>query len=183
MHSMQSFEYYCAVKRHCRDQISKNIELAQKEQLQLKMILANVAHDLKTPLSAFSAGLHVIQTICHSHGDTPSLKEVMDTSKDMEASAAFMSMQINRALDVSKIENSDSINNQSDIRIGLNAQFESVSVGEVMTWCRNMMSYIQSRVRIELICSDALFQDIVLTDKGYTDDYPFHIYLFICAFI
>lgn len=159
LHVMQTFEYYCAVKRHCRDEISKNLELAQREQSQLKMVLANVAHDLKTPLSAFSAGLHVIQMVCESDSRQVSLKEILDTSKDMEASAAFMSMQINRALDVSKIE--------SNCRIGLSAKYESVSIGGVLTWSKNMVSYIQSRVRIELVCSGDLFEDNILTDKGY----------------
>jgi hypothetical protein len=55
---MNTFEYYRAAHKHFNDQIQQSRQLAGLERKQLKMILANVAHDMKTPLIALDAGIH-----------------------------------------------------------------------------------------------------------------------------
>eukprot|EP00602_Paraphysomonas_sp_CaronLab_P002364 CAMPEP_0185033498 /NCGR_PEP_ID=MMETSP1103-20130426/22486_1 /TAXON_ID=36769 /ORGANISM="Paraphysomonas bandaiensis, Strain Caron Lab Isolate" /LENGTH=583 /DNA_ID=CAMNT_0027569779 /DNA_START=705 /DNA_END=2456 /DNA_ORIENTATION=+ len=101
---------------------------AQKKRSQ---IIANMAHDIRTPLQSMCAGLitqrscmtkmfHFIQTLVGTDSNTPAksfdhdalnvvnsiLQECFDSIDDLDVSFNFMSMQINRAVDVAKYENS-----------------------------------------------------------------------------
>jgi hypothetical protein len=60
---MTTFEYYFASQKYFKQQIEQTQNQAELEHKQLKMILANVAHDLKTPLTAFEFGLQNILQI------------------------------------------------------------------------------------------------------------------------
>jgi K+-sensing histidine kinase KdpD len=101
---MRAFEYYLAYKKSLQTELANASEMARHEREHLRMVLANVAHDLKTPLQAFDAGIHAIRSTmvddCSKRRDV----QLSATLDELEASCAFMAMQINRALDVSKIQ-------------------------------------------------------------------------------
>lgn len=167
---MTTFEYYLMAQRRFADEISERDHLAGLEQSQLKMVLANVAHDLKTPLISFDAGIHMILTLIQDYRHLVSetvnpsvaalIASIHEASVDMEASGVFMMMQINRALDVSKI----------DCNVKLLAHYETVSVGDVVQWAVSVMRRVQDRVTFRVSPCVALLQSKVITDKGWLQE-------------
>jgi signal transduction histidine kinase len=153
---MTTFEYHMAVERAHEIRLQETKDKAETEKAQLKMILANVAHDLKTPLQAFSAGMHSLAAISAIASAAAPILE------DMRASYAFMMMQINRALDVSK----------SDNNCELIPKPESFFLGSVVSWAVNIMSSIQSQIRVKVddATSMQVLNKFILTDKVWLQE-------------
>jgi signal transduction histidine kinase/CheY-like chemotaxis protein len=156
---MDMFEYHVALQKSMQTQLAHSQDQAERDKTQLKMVLANVAHDLKTPLQAFSAGMHSLQGLM-ANGNSKSTPPVKANAsaimKDMEAGYAFMMMQINRALDVSK----------SGEGLALLAKPEPISLRDTVTWALNIMTSIQNRVTLKLKSSPtAMLDTFILTDK------------------
>jgi CheY-like chemotaxis protein len=195
-HNMTSFEYYMQLRELRYAEVRSAKEHAWKERENMRMVLANVAHDLKTPLQAFNAGVHTSRSILaetitshpivvprekvlnpksdnlvdldrkiHSFEDTDDgiLALVLPLAKcdtlgavfrEMEASCAFMTMQINRALDVSR----------NDSCLKLVAKYEPVVIPDVVQWSESIMNCIQNRVRIEVEYKSN-FHKKIITDR------------------
>jgi signal transduction histidine kinase/ActR/RegA family two-component response regulator len=200
-YDMTSFEYYMQLRELRVAEVKSAKEHAWKERENMRMVLANVAHDLKTPLQAFNAGVHtsrsiLADTITASPIVVPrdkavsgvALNQVSDNRRDfdrrvhvledtddgilalvlplakcdtlgavfreMEASCAFMTMQINRALDVSR----------NDSSLKLVAKYEPVVIPDLVQWSESIMSCIQNRVRIEVEYRSN-FHKRVITDR------------------
>jgi signal transduction histidine kinase len=156
LQDMITFEYHCALKKSMEDQLKDHREQAKVENTQLKMVLANVAHDLKTPLQAFSAGMFSLKSTVTLVPDAISILH------DMDASYAFMTMQINRALDVSKTDN----------KMDLIPKSESFLLGEIVSWAVKIMSSIQSRIRVGIdeASSKLILSKFILTDKVWLQE-------------
>jgi signal transduction histidine kinase len=151
---MSAFEYYVAVTKGNELRVRQTKEQAESEKHQLKMILANVAHDLKTPLQAFNAGMHSLSVLLTA--------AAIPILQDMWASYAFMMMQINRALDVSK----------SDNNVVLIPNPESFMLRDIVSWAVNIMSSIQSKIRVVVDYSDNMqvLGNRILTDKVWLQE-------------
>jgi signal transduction histidine kinase len=151
-----TFEYHMAVERVHEIRLQETKDKAETEKSQLKMILANVAHDLKTPLQAFSAGMHFLGEITYIASAAAPVLE------DMWASYAFMMMQINRALDVSKIDNN----------CELIPKPESFLLGSVVSWAVNIMSSVQSHIRVKVDDATTMhvLNKFILTDKVWLQE-------------
>lgn len=199
--NMTNFEYYMQLREFRYAEIKSTKELAWRERENMRMVLANVAHDLKTPLQAFTAGVHTSRSILtnasgskptylprdkrytssgDSSGDeiaTSLATTTIATSsssdfepcvalpigqcdalgavfREMDASCAFMTMQINRALDVSR----------NDSCLKLVAKYEPVAVPELVQWTESIMNCIQNRVRVHVQYKSCFFNKII-TDK------------------
>jgi CheY-like chemotaxis protein/signal transduction histidine kinase len=91
----------------------------ETEKEQLRSVLWNVAHDMKTPMQSFLAGLHVVNEIplkvtnaMKSSTDSKLKRDVElilrqsnSSTNEMSASYELLTMQLNRAMDVAKLEN------------------------------------------------------------------------------
>lgn len=161
---MLKFEYHVALQSSTKLQLTQSLDQAERDKAQLKMVLANVAHDLKTPLQAFSAGIHSLSDLVllkNSATVTANSGVCAGILRDMEGSYAFMMMQINRALDVSKSEND----------VPLRAKPESVLLRTIVSWAINIMSSIQTRVRLKLKSNPpSLLDKLMLTDKVWLQE-------------
>jgi CheY-like chemotaxis protein/signal transduction histidine kinase len=161
---MTVFEYYYAAQRKFQDDMMESNKLASLERYQLKMILANVAHDLKTPLVAFTAGVHtIIKSLERFPRDSlfsTLVNEIRDTSLEMEASCVFMTSQINRAIDVSKSEHN----------VKLIGKYESVSIVETVNWAINIIKVVSHKVKITVCGTLSSSTLCAITDKCWMQD-------------
>jgi CheY-like chemotaxis protein/signal transduction histidine kinase len=90
----------------------------ESEKEQLRAVLWNVAHDMKTPMQSFLAGIHVVNAIplkvsnaMKSSTDFKLKREVelvlrqsSSATDEMSASYELLMMQLNRAMDVARLE-------------------------------------------------------------------------------
>ena len=161
---MTVFEYYYAAQKQFQDEILESNKLASLERYQLKMILANVAHDLKTPLVAFTAGVHTIikslKCVPRDMMFNTVVDEIRETSLEMEASCVFMTSQINRAIDVSKSEHN----------VKLIGKYESVGILETVNWAVNIIKVVSHKVRITVCGTLSTTNWCAITDKCWMQD-------------
>ena len=159
--AMTTFEYHIALKQALAIQLLQVQEQAENEKQHLKLVLANVAHDLKTPLQAFSAGIHSLSSTPPDSFTSDTLRaSFFSILEDMDASYAFMMMQINRALDVSK----------SDMKADLIPTAESFLLASPVKWAMGIMRSIQGRVSIVLgdgSNNDEFMGKTIISDKGW----------------
>jgi signal transduction histidine kinase len=85
---------------------------------------------------------------------------IIDVAQDMGASKAFMTMQINRALDISKIENN----------VKLMTNHEIFNIEDILIWAVNTMKCVQSRVLVILKAKTELIERTIVTDKGWMQE-------------
>ena len=154
--AMTTFEYHMALKQALERQLLLVREQADSDKQHLRMVLANVAHDLKTPLQALHVGIHSLSS---TPADCFSSDKVWSNFgsilEDMESSYAFMTMQINRALDVSK----------SDMKVSLIPKTESFHLRRPVEWAMGIMRSIQGRVSIVAgDISATLMEKVLISD-------------------
>ena len=160
--NMRIFEYHVAVSNSLRAEADRAATLSETERKQLRMVLANVAHDMKTPLMAFQMGIHTLFQMVHRPAssvvdDQAVFTEIESLANDLDASCVFLTMQINRALDVSKTENN----------LKLLACHETMCIGTALKWAVGIMKCVQSRVNIVIGKSSNLLDRMIITDKGW----------------
>jgi signal transduction histidine kinase/CheY-like chemotaxis protein len=163
--NMKLFEYHVAVSNSLREEVNRAAVMAELERKQLRMVLANVAHDMKTPLMAFQMGVHAIAQLIKrpDSGDSkgePVFSEIESLVNDLDASCVFLTMQINRALDVTKIEN----------KVKLLACYETVRIATVLKWAIGIMKSAQTRVEIVIGQTSNLLDKMIITDKGWLQE-------------
>jgi signal transduction histidine kinase/CheY-like chemotaxis protein len=168
---MTTFEYYLMAQHRFTDEITQRDRLAELEKRQLKLVLADAAHDLKTPLIAFNAGIHTVMALVEDYlrlvtNSTTSAVTAMAVSireacVDTEDSGVFMMMQINRALDEYKIDNN----------VRRLAQYETVNIGEVVKWTIRFIRRVLRNVNVDVAPScGPLLQMKIFTDKFWLQE-------------
>jgi CheY-like chemotaxis protein/signal transduction histidine kinase len=160
--AMFTFEYHIALQKTHRNQLLSSQLASNAEKHQLKMVLANVAHDLKTPLQAFGSGLSLLEKLVPTKDLQANVMfAFVSLLRDMEASYAFMTMQINRALDVSKM----------GCDIELRPKLETVFLKDIVSWAFSIMTSIQCGVALEIQsgCEEVLNKHMI-TDKVWLQE-------------
>jgi hypothetical protein len=67
---MRLFEYHLTVSKSLREEANRAASLAELERKQLRIVLANVAHVMKTQLMAFQMGIRTLtQLVSQYLGD------------------------------------------------------------------------------------------------------------------
>eukprot|EP00597_Dinobryon_sp_UTEXLB2267_P004678 CAMPEP_0170069456 /NCGR_PEP_ID=MMETSP0019_2-20121128/8128_1 /TAXON_ID=98059 /ORGANISM="Dinobryon sp., Strain UTEXLB2267" /LENGTH=534 /DNA_ID=CAMNT_0010277513 /DNA_START=714 /DNA_END=2318 /DNA_ORIENTATION=- len=138
------------------------------EGMQLRSLLGNVAHDLKTPLQAIGMGSAGISCLVAKHQDgqtcpqcsrrvSEELATLADTSQTIAATVEFMSMTINRAIDFTK----------SSQGIKLLPTFETVDVLAALQWPIAIMRVVQHRIAVELEPVPPSVCRYIIADKGW----------------
>ena len=159
--SLVNFEQTVTIKRFSQLEVNNAKSLADKEQEQLRMVLANVAHDLRTPLQAFDAGMDYIKNNLSNLsniavGNSAAIvNDLLQTLEEMRANCVFMTMQINRSLDVCKV----------DSNFKLRPNYESVNVSELCKWAMRTVTCYQSRVHVKIKYLDVSVNPQIVTDK------------------
>lgn len=143
-------------------QIKNSEELAAANAKAVRLEMANVAHDLRNPLQAFASGVQYIQTTlaeaqCHVDKKT----EMEGVLKEMDSSADFMNVKINRFLDISK----------SDNDIELKPRCGSFNILESVNWAINVMTSFSKTVTIKLEDStDTSISSLIISDKTWFEE-------------
>ena len=101
--------------------------LSKQHSVDLKMLIGNCAHDLKTPLQGLVSNLDIIQKVfeiqhvCLDDEANISVRTSLESSLNI---CNFMSMAVNRTIDFSK----------SGADIELNPNYEVVDLKETVSW-------------------------------------------------
>lgn len=139
----------------------QSIELHAEE---MKHLLGNVAHDLKTPMQGFVLGLEGLSKILRSFlfetdkGRVYSFAQLDDVGKTLNTlhdTSKFMFMTINRALDYSKVASG----------IQLVANLETVRITEVVQWAIDCVKNIKTQVTLEFLPVAPNICSNVITDR------------------
>jgi signal transduction histidine kinase len=140
---------------------------------ELRNMIGNVAHDLKTPLSSFMSGIdimsHTIEelekysytnTIISSEHIQATLKPFVECFKNIRNTNSFMLMTINRCIDYTKASKG----------MKLKPKYETIDLLDSLMLPIDCMKNIQERIRIELqrlpkeICAH------IITDKQWLQE-------------
>eukprot|EP00981_Chlorochromonas_danica_P003458 scaffold654_cov207-Ochromonas_danica.AAC.43 len=133
-------------------------------------MIANVAHDLKTPLMSFLSAIELISGIAlecqqnirdkNVNGMESNILSVLNCVQNIRSMNSFMLMTINRCLDYTKASNG----------LKLVPKFETVDLLQTLLLPLNCMKDIQQRISIVL---DPLPQEIcshIITDKQWLQE-------------
>jgi signal transduction histidine kinase/ActR/RegA family two-component response regulator len=134
-YSRQMFTLFVSSQSHLAEKFRADNEkvLGDMRTDELKHLIGNVAHDLKTPLQAFS---YELDCISGKHLQIPddwnhSLKgDLSESVCLLKSICAFMTMTINRAIDYTK----------ATAGLTLKPSMETLNISEVLEWVVNCMS-------------------------------------------
>lgn len=150
-HSIQSFITVSTFESTIRRQLALENEktLQAMQSRELRHLIGNVAHDLKTPLSAIVMELDNLSECISSRGRAESVKT-------LKISAAFMSMMVNRAIDFTK----------ASVGISLVPSMETVDLYKAVQWVQTCVGESPFGVPVKIdICNDLC--RYVVTDKRW----------------
>ena len=139
---------------------------------EMRSLIGNVAHDLKTPMQAFSLELKELSTVISDYvrtmetGQTHATAaaktawsrchvDAMQSIRILEDTVHFMLMTINRAIDFTK----------ASTGISLSASNSTVDIVDCMQWVQHLMSNSQARIPITFRPPSDLVCTHLITDK------------------
>lgn len=145
---------------------------AQQFTSELKHTIANVAHDLKTPLASFTNGVDLLQLLCMDMEDAMrrqlldqmrSLgRQIADCLSTIRCTTAFMTMAINRCLDSTKASNN----------VALVPKPETIDLMEVLGLPMAVINSVQTKINIRLDVEsiDGMVATHLVTDKQWLQE-------------
>eukprot|EP01039_Chlorochromonas_danica_P001269 gene1269-1385_t len=157
--------------REMEAQRSRAEEMERQED-NLKHMIANVAHDLKTPLSSFMAGVDILGEIVAetSHQlergvlDVLQVQEMLTTTqqciRNIRNTNNFMLMTINRCIDYTKASKG----------VKLVPKYETFDLMETLSLPLNCMKDIQNHIAITLQPIPTTICPHILTDKQWLQE-------------
>eukprot|EP00981_Chlorochromonas_danica_P010390 scaffold3171_cov178-Ochromonas_danica.AAC.5 len=173
------------VNVHTRTMVQFFLTEKEKQQTEnftreLKHTIANVAHDLKTPLSSFTNGMDLMEMLWHdmqaclpvansviTGEDMQKMlhltKQISDCLKHIRCTNSFMTMAINRCLDSTKASNS----------LKLQPKNESVELLEAVSLPLSIMQTVQNKIGVRLEVDGSIDSHVathVITDKQWLQE-------------
>ncbi len=138
---------------------------------EMRHMIANVAHDLKSPLSSFMSGIEVINEeikVLKINSIRLINKDVSDCINSIESTTKyvqnvnnFMLMTINRCLDCTKASNG----------LKLTPNYETLDLQETLSLPVECMSNTQQKISIELLpWNDRAICSHIITDKQWLQE-------------
>eukprot|EP00981_Chlorochromonas_danica_P013509 scaffold6421_cov251-Ochromonas_danica.AAC.3 len=159
--------------RHSKEKLLKDSceEALRLHDQEMKNMVGNVAHDLKTPLSSFKAAIDVIKDVVDGmmsnrdgDGENSSIVEGLHTIKSCAESMfdtnSFMLMSINRCIDYVKASQG----------LKLQPKLETINLMESLHLPLMCMKGIQERVTISLATLDDQICSDIITDKQWLQE-------------
>ena len=189
-HENQLLLYYKGLlhqKRLLLDSLAKNNQkvAAEEHTKDVQYLIANTAHDLKTPLQVLDMGADDIRKrldslstssvkISQSIGISVDSHErddhrqafllpgsersaILETTGTIASTVIFMSMTINRVLDFSKVSHN----------IKLVPAYETINLSNVIAWPASILRSLEGRVSIIIEMIPPNISHFVITDKGW----------------
>mmetsp|Transcript_3412 Transcript_3412/g.5109 ORF Transcript_3412/g.5109 Transcript_3412/m.5109 type:complete len:838 (-) Transcript_3412:785-3298(-) len=167
-------------------QALKDRQLADQEGSNLRSLIGNVAHDLKTPLQAIGMGADEIYELVaglqekyfhhmaqvdaafksaesselDQSGPAPHeqvLEGLLEAATTISATVAFMSMTINRAIDFTKASH----------EIRLIPTYETIDLEQALAWPVRIMSALQRRIDVIVEPLPENINRFIISDKGW----------------
>jgi signal transduction histidine kinase/CheY-like chemotaxis protein len=135
---------------------------------EMRHMIANVAHDLKTPLASFMGGIECIQLTLNDCRESTFVSEALAGHFDsitsclsnIRSTQSFMLMTINRCIDYTKASNG----------LQLVPKHETIDLLETIQLPFNCMTSIQSRVNIRFHPIPPSVCQYIITDKQWLQE-------------
>eukprot|EP00981_Chlorochromonas_danica_P005046 scaffold1016_cov175-Ochromonas_danica.AAC.4 len=143
-------------------------EAEEENAQELRHMIANVAHDLKTPLTSFLSGMECVAQVvqdlrCKPQGSfdlQDAMVTITNCLSNMRNTNSFMLMTINRCIDYTKASKG----------MPLIPKYETVDVEEALSLPMNCMKDIQQRVSIVLLPLPGELCTHIVTDKQWLQE-------------
>ena len=143
-------------------QIQNNIELEKARMTSIRLEMANVAHDLRTPLFFIASSTEYVSSLIEQEKvEGHNIEDILSTMRDVNLSCDFMNVKINRFLDVSK-----SYNN-----IELKPRKGSFDVLKSIKWAVSMISTRKKNLDIQIESSGSVpVASKIISDKAWFEE-------------
>eukprot|EP00981_Chlorochromonas_danica_P013266 scaffold6042_cov247-Ochromonas_danica.AAC.11 len=144
--------------------------------LEMRHMIANVAHDLKTPLASLFCGIELVEQVTadmntkvHEELESKSLcpddvsellQSVTSVISNMRTSNSFMLMAINRCLDYTKASKG----------VKLMPKYDTIDLQQTMLLPLNCMKDTQQRIQISLDPLSSEICNFVITDQQWLQE-------------
>jgi signal transduction histidine kinase len=123
----------------------------------MKVLIGNIAHDLKTPLQGLVSNLESIEKALHTNGNSEDSKGITLTLLESSLSMCnFMSMAVNRAIDFSK----------ASANVELSPKHDITDLNSSILWAANCIRDF-SNVPIAYSGIADQYQNVVITDEHW----------------
>jgi signal transduction histidine kinase len=151
--------------------LRENERLAEETHAnELRHMIGNVAHDLKTPLSAFVSGIDFLTNVLKDAKDrggseaekASMMASVMDSINNMKNVNEFMLMAINRCIDYTKASQG----------LTLVPRMETINFSEAINLPLRCMKDLQQngKINIQLTPFTSEFAEHIITDKQWLQE-------------
>jgi signal transduction histidine kinase len=145
----------------------------ENRSIELRNMIGNVAHDLKTPLTSFMAGIDTMNQIVEDlkqqsmHEVTlsreklfPAIQMLTDCFQNIRNTNNFMVMTINRCIDYIKTSKG----------VVLKPKYDTIHLWETMSLPVDCMKNIQDRIRIDMKALPKELCAYIITDKQWLQE-------------
>jgi len=157
--------------RKLRETLLENERMHEESKAtELRHMIGNLAHDLKTPLSSLMVGIDMIQVavndleaIAKQHRNTDivtSIHTIQQCFKSVFNTHSFMLMTINRCIDYTKASKG----------LKLLPKYDTIDLMETLKIPLECMSNIQERIKIELLPMTSEICSHIITDKQWLQE-------------
>jgi len=166
--------------RKLRETLLENERMhAESKATELRHMIGNLAHDLKTPLSSFMVGMDMIEhavqnleNLCTRQEKTTKETEkecgdmmqniglIKQCFKNVHNTHAFMLMTINRCIDYTKASKG----------LKLSPKYDTIDLMETLHMPLACMSNIQEKIKIELLPIAGEICSHIITDKQWLQE-------------
>ena len=166
------FEYFISEMRLMEDLLLSKfkVEDERNRSLELRKMIGNIAHDVKSPLSSLRLGLDSLLSslirkeysmdIAGSDSATCSVKEEIEICRELESTFAFMSMTIGRACDFERTNKGFS----------LSPDLQYVHLDPIVTRLLNCCHGMKNNVDIKVAPISRMMNAKFYTDESWLFD-------------
>lgn len=160
--------------RKFKDTLEENeLMAAEVRANELRHMIRNVAHDLKTPLTSFMTGIDIMSQVIEEYehlGYSTAANEIKNRAaflssiksgmEDVRNTNAFMLMAVNRCMDYTK----------ASVGLQLTPKYETIDFRECVALPLECMKNLQEKIRVLMAPISPNIANLIITDQQWLQE-------------